>query len=49
MTRLQLLLIDLRLLVERAPRLLYIGGSDILPAPLEKDDEEAKNQWVMSY
>ena len=41
MTRLQLLLIDLRLLVERAPRLLYIGGSDILPAPLEKDEEEA--------
>ena len=41
MTRLQLLLIDLRLLLERAPRLLYIGGSDILPAPLEKDEEEA--------
>jgi len=41
MTLLQLLLIDLRLLVERAPRLLYIGGSDILPPPLEKDDEEA--------
>ena len=41
MTRLQLLILDLRLLVERAPRLLYIGGSDILPAPLEKDAEEA--------
>ena len=41
MTRLQLLLLDLRLLIERAPRLLYIGGSDILPAPLEKEEEEA--------
>ena len=41
MTRLQLLLLDLRLLAERAPRLLYIGGSDILPPPLEKDEEEA--------
>ena len=41
MTRLKLLLLDLRLLAERAPRLLYIGGSDILPPPLEKDAEEA--------
>ena len=41
MTRLQLLLLDLRLLAERAPRLLYIGGSDILPPPLEKDEEDA--------
>ena len=41
MTRLQQLLLDLRLLAERAPRLLYIGGSDILPPPLEKAEEEA--------
>ena len=41
MTRLQLLILDLRLAVERAPRLFYIGGSDILPPPLERADEEA--------
>ena len=41
MTRLQWILLDLRLLAERAPRLLYIGGSDILPPPLEKSEEEA--------
>ncbi len=41
MTRLQLILLDLRLAVERAPRLFYIGGSDILPPPLEREAEEA--------
>ena len=40
MTRLQLILLDLRLALERAPRLFYIGGSDILPPPLEREDEE---------
>ena len=41
MTRLQLILLDIRLAIQRAPRLFYIGGSDILPPPLEKDEEEA--------
>ena len=41
MTRLQLILLDLRLLLERAPRLFYIGGSDVLPPPLDKEAEEA--------
>ena len=41
MTGLQLILIELRLLIERAPRLFYIGGSDILPPPLDRDAEEA--------
>ena len=40
MTRLQLILLDLRLAIERAPRLFYIGGSDILPPPLEREAEE---------
>ena len=41
MTTLQLLLLDLRLLMQRAPRVFYIGGSDILPPPLEKEAEES--------
>lgn len=41
MTQLQLLLIQLRLLIARSPRLFYIGGSDTLPPPLERDEEEA--------
>ncbi len=41
MTQLQLLLIQLRLLLARSPRLFYIGGSDTLPPPLEKAEEEA--------
>ena len=41
MTKIQLMLLDLRLLVERAPRLFYIGGSDILPPPLDREAEEA--------
>ena len=41
MTRLRLLLIDLHLRLERTPRLFYIGGSDVLPPPLEKSEEEA--------
>lgn len=40
MTRLQLMLLDLRLLAERAPRLFYIGGSDVLPPPLDRQAEE---------
>ena len=36
MTRLQLMLLDLRLMLERAPRLFYIGGSDVLPPPLDR-------------
>ena len=41
MTRLQILLLDLRLRLERAPRVFYFGGSDILPPPLDKPREEA--------
>jgi len=41
MTGIQLLILDLRLRLERAPRLFYIGGSDVLPPPLEKPEEEA--------
>ena len=40
MTRLQLILLELRLLIERSPRLFYIGGSDVLPPPLSKEEEE---------
>ena len=39
MTRLQLILLDLHLLLQRSPRVFYIGGSDILPPPLEKEQE----------
>lgn len=41
MTHLQLMLIDIRLYLQRAPRLFYIGGSDVLPPPLSHDEEEA--------
>jgi RNA polymerase sporulation-specific sigma factor len=41
MTKLHILLVQLHLALERAPRLFYIGGSDTLPPPLEKPDEEA--------
>ncbi len=41
MTKLQLLLLNLRLYLERTGRIFYIGGSDTLPPPLEKDEEEA--------
>ncbi len=41
MTRLQLLLLDLRLHLQRSGRVFYIGGSDTLPPPLEKEKEEA--------
>ena len=41
MTRLQLMLLDLRLMLERAPRLFYIGGSDVLPPPLDREAEDA--------
>ena len=40
MKRLRLILLDIRLTIQRAPKLFYIGGSDILPPPLEKDEEE---------
>lgn len=41
MTRLQLMLLDIRLCLQRAPRLFYIGGTDILPPPLEHAEEDA--------
>ena len=44
MTKLQLILLDIRLALARTPRLFYIGGSDILPPPLDKEAEEAAIQ-----
>ena len=41
MTKLQLLLLNLRLLLGDSGRIFYIGGSDTLPAPLDKESEEA--------
>ena len=41
MTHLQLILLDLHLLLQRSPRVFYIGGSDTLPPPLDKEREEA--------
>ncbi|MBR2717305.1 MAG: sporulation sigma factor SigE, partial [Oscillospiraceae bacterium] len=41
MTSLLTLLLTLRLRLSRAPRLFYIGGSDTLPPPLDKVEEEA--------
>ena len=41
MNKLQLLLLRMYLLLQPTPRLFYIGGSDILPPPLEKPQEEA--------
>ena len=40
MKKLKLLLIRLRLRLTPPPRIFYIGGSDVLPPPLEKDEEE---------
>jgi RNA polymerase sporulation-specific sigma factor len=40
MTTLQQLLIQLHLTFQRSPRLFYIGGSDVLPPPLDKAQEE---------
>jgi RNA polymerase sporulation-specific sigma factor len=40
MTTLQQLLIQLHLTLQRSPRLFYIGGSDVLPPPLDKAQEE---------
>ena len=41
MSKLKLFLLRLRLRLHLIPRLYYIGGSDVLPPPLEKDEEEA--------
>ena len=41
MNKLKLFLLQLRLSLHLIPRLFYIGGSDVLPPPLEKDEEEA--------
>ena len=41
MTTLRLLLLNIHLCLERSPRLFYIGGSDTLPPPLEREAEEA--------
>ena len=41
MNKFQLFFLQLCLRLPPAPRLFYIGGSDTLPPPLEKPDEEA--------
>ncbi len=41
MNKLQLLLLQLYLRLQPTPRMFYIGGSDTLPPPLEKSQEEA--------
>ncbi len=41
MTKLRLILLNLHLSLQRSPRLFYIGGSDTLPPPLEREAEEA--------
>ena len=41
MNKLQLFLLELQLRLQLTPRLYYIGGSDVLPPPLEKAEEEA--------
>ncbi len=41
MNKLQLFLLHLCLRLPPAPRMYYIGGSDTLPPPLEKPEEEA--------
>ncbi len=40
MNRLQLFLLQLQLRLQQTPRLFYIGGSDTLPPPLERAEEE---------
>ena len=41
MNKLKLLLLQLHLRLRPADRIFYIGGSDVLPPPLEKDEEDA--------
>ena len=41
MRKLKLFLLQLHLRLQSPPRLFYIGGSDVLPPPLEKEEEEA--------
>ena len=41
MNKLQLFLLELQLRLQQIPRLFYIGGSDTLPPPLEKAEEES--------
>ena len=41
MNKLRLLLMQLQLRLRPNDRIFYIGGSDILPPPLEKDEEQA--------
>ncbi len=48
MNKLILLLMQLQLKLQPTPRILYIGGSDVLPPPLEKDEEEAAIAALMA-
>ncbi len=41
MNRLKLFLLQLQLRFQLSGQIFYIGGSDVLPPPLEKDQEEA--------
>ena len=46
--RLRLLIARLRLRLAR-PRIHYIGGSDTLPPPLPRDEEEAAIRALRGY
>ena len=48
MNKLRLLLIRLRLRLTRPGRIYYIGGSDVLPPPLDKEEEEAAIAGLMA-
>ena len=48
MNKLILLLMQLQLKLQPTPRIFYIGGSDVLPPPLEKDEEEAAIAALMA-
>ncbi len=48
MNKLRLLLIRLRLRLSRPGRIYYIGGSDVLPPPLDKEEEEAAIAGLMA-
>ncbi len=48
MNKLILLLMQLQMKLQPTPRIFYIGGSDVLPPPLEKDEEEAAIAALMA-
>ena len=48
MNKLLMLLMQLQLKLQPTQRIFYIGGSDTLPPPLEKDEEEAAIAALMA-